>query len=81
MTGGGDVENLRQVLDAGEVRRNSDEPGGGGLVEQPLALAEGAAHGQPGVEGGGGGHGGGGERRELLAHGAPFESLESLRLE
>lgn len=81
MAGSGDVENLRQVVDAGEVEGLGDESGGGGLIEKPLTLAAGAADGKAGVEGGGGAHGGGGERQELLAHGAPFQCLEGLGLE
>lgn len=72
LAGGGDAENLRQVVDAGKVEGLGDESGGGGLVEEPLAVAACPTDGQAGVEGGGRAHGGGGERRELLAHGAPF---------
>lgn len=81
MTGSGDAENLRQVVDAGEVEGLGEESGGGGLIEKLLALGGSAADGQAGAEGGGGAHGGGGERRELLADGAPFQRLEGVGLE
>lgn len=81
MTRSGDAENIRQVVDAGEVERLGEESGRGGLIEKLLALAGGASDGQARVEGGGGAHGGGGERRKLLAHGAPFQRLEGFGLE
>lgn len=50
LVGGGDMENLRQVVDAGEVKRLSNESGGGGLVVEPLAVVVDATGGQAGVE-------------------------------
>ncbi|KAH1112556.1 hypothetical protein AAZX31_04G198600 [Glycine max] len=44
------MENLRQVVDAGEVKRLSNESGGGGLVVEPLAVVVDATGGQAGVE-------------------------------
>ena len=81
LTGIGNGDNLRQVLDSGEVRRLSHEPRRRGLIQKLLALLRGPADGQAGAVGGGGAHGGGGERRHLLAHGAPFQRLQRLRFQ
>ncbi|TKY61651.1 hypothetical protein E2542_SST11502 [Spatholobus suberectus] len=61
------VCDLLQVVYAREVERVGDKFGDRGLIEKLLALTEGVANVQLGVEGGDGAHGGGGEQRELLA--------------